>query len=394
LRFREAYYILCALAFLVMLNEQSSSPVLPLYASQLGASEVVVGIVISSSFVSRTLLEIPVGYISDRVGYRAPLITGFVSSTLAAGLSMLAADASHLIIGRILWGVGMALFFNTSMILVVNMFESKSRGEAMGMFQSIQFIGGFLGAPLGGILGAIFGFRMIFVLAAALMLMATIISISSKELYDVTSPKRIKAQKTEVKTDTWRNAVDAIRNPVFSYICLTGFIVFSTEVGIFSTIIPIYLNTALGFNVTAIGILLGIKFVGVSGGTFLAGRVAKVAGKPWAYVISLLLLGTAILAMPFFASFEIQAALFLLSGLALGTIFPLLPVTVAEVVIPSVRGTAIGVYRTFFDAGAIVAPIVLTWISVLWRTSVSFCVIAALLFMNALVSLTFRGKIE
>ena len=394
MRFREAYYILCALAFLVMLNEQSSSPVLPLYASQLGASEVVVGIVISSSFVSRTLLEIPVGYISDRVGYRAPLITGFVSSTLAAGLSMLAADASHLIIGRILWGVGMALFFNTSMILVVNMFESKSRGEAMGMFQSIQFIGGFLGAPLGGILGAIFGFRMIFVLAAALMLMATIISISSKELYDVTSPKRIKAQKTEVKTDTWRNAVDAIRNPVFSYICLTGFIVFSTEVGIFSTIIPIYLNTALGFNVTAIGILLGIKFVGVSGGTFLAGRVAKVAGKPWAYVISLLLLGTAILAMPFFASFEIQAALFLLSGLALGTIFPLLPVTVAEVVIPSVRGTAIGVYRTFFDAGAIVAPIVLTWISVLWRTSVSFCVIAALLFMNALVSLTFRGKIE
>lgn len=394
MRFREAYYILCALAFLVMLNEQSSSPVLPLYASQLGASEVVVGIVISSSFVSRTLLEIPVGYISDRVGYRAPLITGFVSSTLAAGLSMLAADASHLIIGRILWGVGMALFFNTSMILVVNMFESKSRGEAMGMFQSIQFIGGFLGAPLGGILGAIFGFRMIFALAAALMLMATIISISSKELYDVTSPKRIKAQKTEVKTDTWRNAVDAIRNPVFSYICLTGFIVFSTEVGIFSTIIPIYLNTALGFNVTAIGILLGIKFVGVSGGTFLAGRVAKVAGKPWAYVISLLLLGTAILAMPFFASFEIQAALFLLSGLALGTIFPLLPVTVAEVVIPSVRGTAIGVYRTFFDAGAIVAPIVLTWISVLWRTSVSFCVIATLLFMNALVSLTFRGKIE
>ena len=394
LRFEKAYYILCALAFLVMLNEQASSAVLPLYAGQLGAREVVVGIVISCSFVSRTLLEIPAGYISDRVGYRAPLIAGFVSSALAAVLSMLAADPFHLMVGRVLWGVGMALFFNTSMNLIVAMFESRFRGEAMGVFQGITFIGGFMGAPIGGILAAFYGFRMIFAVAAALMLIAAIMSTVSKGLYDTASPKSIKTEKRKAETGTWRNALDAMRNPAFGFVCVTGFLIFSTEIGILSTIIPIYFNTVLGFDIAAIGILIGIRYVGVSGGNFISGRAAKAAGKPRVYAASLLLLGVTLLMMPFFPSLGIQAALFLLSGLALGILLPLLPVTVAEVVSPSVRGTAIGVYRTFFDAGAIVAPIFLTWISVVWTTEASLYAIAALLFMNALVSLTFRGRIE
>ncbi len=394
LRLHRAYYVLCALAFLVMLNEQSASPVLPLYAGQLGATEVVAGAVISSSFLSRMFLEIPAGYLSDRVGYRAPLIAGFLSSALGAFLSMLAADPFHLMVGRVLWGVGLALFFNTSINLVVKMSERGSMGEAMGVFQGIEFLGGFMGAPIGGMMAAIFGFRMIFAVAAALMLAAAAMSILSKGLSAATSPKGVRAPRSELETGTWTNAFNAMRNPAFGFVCFTGFLFFSTEIGMLSTIIPIYFTAALGFDVAAIGLLMGIRFVGLSAGNFLAGRAAKFSGQPRVYVMSLLLLGTAIVLMPSFPSFEIQAALFMLAGLALGILLPLLPVTVAEVVTPSVRGTAIGVYRTFFDAGAIVAPILLTWISVSWGTKASFYIVTALLFMNALVSLTFRGKIE
>jgi len=215
-----------------------------------------------------------------------------------------------------------------------------------------------------------------------------------KELYKVTPLERIETQKSETETGTWRGTLDAMRNPAFGFVCLTGFLFFSAEIGMLSTIIPIYYNSAFGFDVAAIGILMGIKFVGLSGGTFLSGQAARAAGKFQVYAASLLLLAASFLMMPFSPSFEIQAAFFLLVGLGFGILLPLLPVTVAEVVTPSVRGTAIGVYRAIFDSGAIVAPVLLTWIAVTWGSNACFYVIAVLLFMNALVSLTFRGKID
>jgi len=222
---------------------KAASPVLPLYASQLDADEILVGMVISSFFVFRTLLEIPAGYISDRAGYRIPLIAGFISSTLAAVILNSATTPFHLMVGRALSGLGSALFFNASMNLVVDMVESRVRGEAMGIFQGIEFIGGFLGAPIGGILAALFGFRALFTVTAVSMFIAVLATTLSRELADVILMIQIRGGR--VKNVSWRDAFDGMRIPAFGFVCITGFLFFSTEIGLLSTIIPIFFNVSL-----------------------------------------------------------------------------------------------------------------------------------------------------
>jgi len=394
LRYSKAYYLLCSLGFLVILASNVGNPFLPLYAGELGASALTIGIIMSSFFVSRTFIEIPAGYISDRIGYRTPLILGFVASTLAACVATLATTPLHLMVARSLWGLGSALFFNASMNVVVNMVSREDRGEAMGIFQGIEFTGSFMGAPIGGVLAGLFGFRRVFAVSAGILLITVVVMIFSKELRQATSRVTVQSQREGVGTGDWRDSLVAVRNYTFGVVCLTGFLRMFAMMGVFATIAPIYLNMRLGFDVATIGVLMGVRSVGMSAANFLAGRISKRIGKPWIYISSLLLVGLSTLLVLFFPSFESQAFLFFLGGAASGILMPLLPVTIAEVVDPSVRGTAIGFYRTSFDIGAIIAPILLTWISTLWSIEACFYFASALLLLNSVVSLTLRGRIE
>jgi sugar phosphate permease len=73
---------------------------------------------------------------------------------------------------------------------------------------------------------------------------------------------------------------------------------------------------------------------------------------------------------------------------------PLLPVTIIDLMSPSVRGIAIGFFRTSFDIGSVIAPILLTWIATVWRIEGCFYLTAAVLLFNAVLSLTLRGRIN
>jgi MFS family permease len=217
--------------------------------------------------------------------------------------------------------------------------------------------------------------------------------VISKELKEATSLEVTQAQRG-VRNGTWKDSLKAMQDYVFGVVCLTGFNRMFAMIGIFSTILPLYLSIRLGFDVATIGILMGFRSIGMSAANFLAGRAARVAGKPGVFIISLLLLAVAIIGMLFFPSFEVQAFLFLIGGMGGGVLMPLLPVTIAEVINPSVRGTAIGFFRTSFAVGAIIAPILLTWISTTWGMEICFYLVAVLLLFNTFFSYTLRGRIE
>ena len=91
--------------------------------------------------------------------------------------------------------------------------------------------------------------------------------------------------------------------------------------------------------------------------------------------------------MVWFPQVEMQAALFLINGAVIGILMPVLVIVITEAVDPSSRGTAIGMYRTSFALGAVVAPILMTSISDLWGIEWSYYITAVFLVMNALLVL-------
>jgi MFS family permease len=382
------------LGSLVILALNISSPFMALYARELGATEILIGVVMSAFFFSRIFIEIPAGYISDRIGYRIPLTAGFVLSSLASGIAALASAPFHLLVARILGGVGSALFFNASINFVILLAEKGEQEKAMARYRGIGFIGSLLGAPIGGWLGSIFGLRVTFIVSTCIHLTTLIVISSSRELKNATSQEAIREEIEEAPDRSWRGTFRALQEYVLLVVCLTGFLRMFSVSGIFSTVAPIYLRLVLGFELSTIGLLMGARSIGMVISTFLAGRTVNKIGKPWIYVVSRLLLGTTILTLILFPSIPAQTVAFLLSGVASGILMPLLPVTAAEVVEPSVRGIAISLYRTAFDLGAIVAPVFLTWVMTLWGIEICFYIVVGLMLFNAGLSTTLMGRIE
>lgn len=384
MRFRADFLILSGLGFIVLLSGNMGNPFLPLFAGDLGAASSMIGLVMSSYFFARIFLEIPSGYMMDRFGYRIPLIVGFASMTVAGVLAFLAADATYLMASRMLSGFGSGLFFNASMNIVARLYEKEERGEAMGVFQGIEFSGSFLGAPIGGFLASWIGYRDVFLVSTAILLPALAIVIFSRSMKAAT--EKDLSRKKEESTGSVK-ASHLLRNHIILLVCFTGFFRMFPNAGIMSTIAPIYLNQSLGYTVATIGLLMGARAVGMSTATLAAGSIMRIIGEKRTLIISLLVASITTSTMVWFPQVEMQAALFLINGAVIGILMPVLVIVITEAVGPSLRGTAIGMYRTSFALGAVVAPILMTSISDLWGIEWSYYLTAVFLVMNALLVL-------
>jgi len=128
------------------------------------------------------------------------------------------------------------------------------------------------------------------------------------------------------------------------------------------------------------------------GGYYISDRVGR---RP---VLMFGLAATAILVtvMSVFSTFLTMAAVICVIGFTSGAIWIVGPVISAEAVEQSQRGAAIGVYRTFFDLGSLLGPILMTAVMTGYGVKQCFYVAAALLLLN--VPLTYlmdeTGKTE
>lgn len=99
-----AYFVLCGVALLSMLSMSLLSTVIPLFARELGASGVVIGFTVAGYWISRILLEIPSGLISQRFGYFRSMVVGLGLNVAGALLSAFARDPLQFVLARALMG--------------------------------------------------------------------------------------------------------------------------------------------------------------------------------------------------------------------------------------------------------------------------------------------------
>jgi EmrB/QacA subfamily drug resistance transporter len=108
--------------------------------------------VILAYMISSTVLVLTAGRLSDLFGRKKAYVGGFVLFALASLGAGFSADATQLILWRILQGVGGALLFANSAALVTDAFPKQQLGLAMGTNTMIAAVGLVLGPVLGGAL--------------------------------------------------------------------------------------------------------------------------------------------------------------------------------------------------------------------------------------------------
>ena len=111
--------------------------------------------VILSYMIASTVLVLTAGRLSDLFGRKRAYVGGFVIFALASLGAGFAADATQLILWRILQGVGGAFLFANASALVTDAFPREQLGVAMGTNTMVAAVGLVLGPVLGGALVSI-----------------------------------------------------------------------------------------------------------------------------------------------------------------------------------------------------------------------------------------------
>jgi DHA1 family multidrug resistance protein-like MFS transporter len=381
------YYELISVGFSLILAMGLSSAFLPLLSWELDPTGVLVGFVTSAWFLARIFTELPSGFLSDRVGRRRLVLFGLalsVAGTIACATSR---SIYQLILGRALWGLGAAFYFTNNTALMFDMFQPDRRGKAVGTLQSIEFIGSFIGAPIGAIVATWFGYYSVFYVASAMTALSLSIAFSSKGL------RRLGGAPSEGRTAiSTGEAIRGLRNWGLIVVCSVVVSRMLVIQGVMSTVFQLYLNQVLLYDVATIGLIMTIRTAGFCVTAFLSGRMVDRLGVKPVISMGLLVEGVCLALYSATGSMTVIAAIGLLEGMGGGMISVTMIVLLSRVVTPRMRGTAIGLYRTFMDLGGILGPIVFTFLYDFVGKATPFLVSSVLLIANIAPVISVRQR--
>lgn len=112
--------------------------------------------------LSIAVLTTQMGSISDNYGRKKLYLIGLGVFTLGSGLSGYSPTIFHLIVFRMIQGVGAAMIQGNSSAIIADNFDLKERGKAFGFTTLGWNIGGTLGIVLGGVITTFLGWSYIF----------------------------------------------------------------------------------------------------------------------------------------------------------------------------------------------------------------------------------------
>ena len=148
-----AALMVTALAFHVdMLLYYLLVPLLPRYAKELHLDQMQIGILFGSYAVALLLATLPIAYLTDRHGRRAPMLWGLLGLGVTTLVFAVSKQYWLLVLARFFQGAAGAATWLPGMALLADHFPSESRGRAMGTAFAAANLGMLIGPSLSGFL--------------------------------------------------------------------------------------------------------------------------------------------------------------------------------------------------------------------------------------------------
>jgi len=341
--------------FLGFLDTHLLIPVMALYASALGASVGIIGLIIGLYSVTNTPANILFGRLIDRVGYKIPLIAGLVGDALSMFLYSLCRVPIHLALVRILHGTTGGLVGPATMSVTADYSDRAQKGRAMGFYGMALAAATLVGYGVSGILVSRLGYNALFLFGALLLTIGIMLSFSL--------PGNRRKGSTTAKTtlgEGLNKAKDLLRRKglIVSYCSIFAqYFAFGGVV----TLLPLYV-TNLGMEALHVGMLLAtfaITFIIVQ---FPSGALSDKVGRLIPTAAGLSLSIVSLVTLPSLGAFPLLAAAMALYGIGYGMLFPSISALVTDHTVPEERGMATGVFHALLTAGVAIGAPIMGWV--------------------------------
>ncbi len=260
---KKVFPILALSMFASMLGVGIVSPLLPLYASDMGASGLELGMIFAGYGIVNTVVTPIIGRLSDRKGRKAFLCIGLLAYSIISLGYVWAANVPQLVLVRLLMGAAGAMIIPIAMAYIGDLSPEGEEGKWMGYANAAFFSGFGIGPLLGGALAERFGMNTSFYSMGGLCLLAFLVAV-------IFLPE-IRQRKIGEKVRL--SFKDMSRSPMIRGLFSFRLVQALGRGGIM-TFLPIFAAASIGLGTTLIGILLTVNFLPMIALLALGGRLA------------------------------------------------------------------------------------------------------------------------
>jgi DHA1 family multidrug resistance protein-like MFS transporter len=165
---KRLFDVLFISVFAAMLGLGIVGPLLPIYAENLGASGLWIGLIFSGFAAARAIFMPIVGRLSDESGRKKFIVTGLFAYAILSLGYVTAGSVYSLTAVRFFHGIASAMVVPIAMAYIGDLSKKGEEGTYMAKFQVSFFLGLGSGPLLGGVLNDSFGFSSAFYAMASL----------------------------------------------------------------------------------------------------------------------------------------------------------------------------------------------------------------------------------
>ncbi len=342
---------LCAAGFVAYCSYAiCRTPLLPLFARDLGAGPSLVGFVMGASTVTGIFLKLPAGAWSDILGRRPLLVSGaLVFATLPftyLGVSTLAV----LILLRFVHGSATAIFGPVASASLSDIAPPSKRGAWLSTYSTAQGAGQALGPVLAGYLIAMARFDLAFFAAGAIGLAAPVIVAGWRSGSSTTTPNRARWQE-------FRAGIEEVARHRLVLVASTAQAAQFVLNGALNAFLPLYGRDVVGLTTPQLGWLFGMQTVTTLAIRPLIGRLSDRAGRRWAIAAGLTACSVAVLGMSTATGVRALVAAVIAYAAGVATTTAATSAYITDVTRRARYGAAHGVFGTIYDIGDALGPI-------------------------------------
>jgi MFS family permease len=384
--------------------ERSIVPLLGQRQFGLVSTTAVLSFIVSFGIV-KALANLFAGRLSDRLGRKGVLITGWLVGLPVPFLIIFAPAWSWVVFANVLLGINQGFCWSTTVIMKIDLVGPARRGLAMGINEAAGYGAVSLAAIAAGFLAATYALRpqpfllgVVFALAGLLLTIFFVRESHGHARHEAALLARPSGYAPESAQQ--ENADQTTQQPTapsFKEIFLLASwkdrslfavsqagLVNNLNDGLAWGLLPLFF-AAGGLSIAQIGLLAGI-YPGVWGTTQLVtGALSDHLGRKGMIVAGMMLQGAAIVLLPFLHGFAFWAVAMVLLGLGTALVYPTLLAAISDVAHPEWRASAVGVYRLWRDSGYAIGALLAGVLADLFGVPWAIGVIGVLTFLSGVV---------
>jgi MFS family permease len=362
--------ILIGASFFVAVGFGIVMPAIPVFAKTFGVNNAAIGLMVSAFAITRFASGLISGALTDRFGERRVFATGVFMVAFFTFLAGIAQNYEQLLIFRAAGGLGSSMFSVAAGSVILRSVDDRHRGHAQSVYQGAFILGGIAGPAIGGLL-SIISLRAPFFVYSILLFVSGVVALAFLK-NNSTVPHSSKSQESESTS-----IAQALTMKPYRIALILAFISAWIFYGLRSSILPIFVIEELDSTIAVVG--YGLALSAVLQGMFLlrGGRFSDSKGRRSASIIgaNAVMLGILLL------TFATNTWIYLLSMAVIGfggAFLATVPASIVGDIIKGKGGKVIAVFQMAGDAGMIVGPVVVGWLSDLYSYRVAFGASAAI----------------